>query len=56
MGKKKLPSVVHLEISPTSQSERLEGLDILARLIARNILTGRLPPPRRLKSKNVDDT
>lgn len=41
--KKKPPAVVYLEISPTRQSRRLEGLDILARLIARNI-RAEIPP------------
>ncbi len=56
MGKKnKTPTVVHLEISPTRQSKRLEGLDILARLIARDIMMGNSHPLRRHRPQGKED-
>ncbi len=55
MGKKKSPAVVYLEILPTSQSKRSEGLDILARLIARDIMMDNSHPLRRHRPQGKED-
>jgi hypothetical protein len=53
--KKKPPAVVHLEVSATSQWKRSEGLDILARLIARDIMMGNSHPLRRHRPQGKED-
>jgi len=55
MGKKKPPAVIYLEISRTSQSKRSEGLDILARFIARDIMIGDSHPLRRHGPQGKED-
>ena len=56
MGKKKkLPTVVHLGISSTRQSKRLEGLDILARLIVRDIMISNSRPLRKPRPQVKED-
>jgi hypothetical protein len=52
--KKKYPKTIHLEITPTSRSKRTEGLDILARIIARYIAAGQLLPPGEDNSQGKD--
>ncbi len=54
MGKKKHPVTVHLDIFPTSLPKRSEGLDILARLIARNIRAERSPQQKKHNSWGKD--
>ena len=53
--KKRRPVTVHIDILPTSRSKRSEGLDILARLIARDIMIGNSHPLRRHCPQGKED-